>query len=502
MVSKSASRARTKKTISGLLLAAVVSIGLTVVPVAPALAAGCSSGQANFGCGAGAAPPPAGGNSGSPAPASPPAPSAGGGGTILPVTQTVDRRVPDPANNCPVRDDGAAPLGADYIFDTQWASTTGGPKDYPNGSPSWIYQYSTPNGTYFFQRTVFLHRNCLYPPRTYFTTAQCIISSTATINLLRSANFSGVRVIKQASASSGYTQGSTDYSACVNSNARVDPRATLTEYGYYTATAVSKAQTALVEVAYTPNDVTGVIPAPKIVSLSGVYNLTPVSTSGSLECSGFFTPGSKNADFTETPCSDQNKTSGGASYQCVQGQPLFDSTVGAGSENLIPFPASNSIQGLKDGNPKHIVFSQKPVGASITVNSYDTFFTRDASSTPWKSGVGPQGNLFTLNTKKTGINGHNIFNNTDGTKSPFTSGQANDVWATSIEAGSSSAPTKLTQVLQWKGTKTVNSVEITSIDVLSGKFTYTTKTIQVPTTGQCKQTVAINYVRTTGDYLP
>lgn len=501
MVSK-ASRTHSKKTVSGILLAAVVSVGFVVLPAAPAIADGCSSGQINFGCSVSAAPPPAGGSSTSSGPAAPPA-TGGGGGTIVPATQTVDRRVPDAAANCPVRDDGKASLGADYIFDTQWASNNDGPSSPPNGDPSWLYQYSTPNGEYFFKRTVFLHRDCLYPPRTYMTTAQCIISSSASVSLVNTAPGNGATpgIITQATSMSGYPQGSMDYSACVNSSSRVDPHASLTVYGYYTATAVSQAQTAMVEVAYTPNDVTGIVPAPKIVSLSGVYNLTPVSTSGSLECSGFYTPGNKNADFTETPCSGQNIPNG-ASYTCVQDQPLFDSTVGAGSENLIPFPTTNSIQGLKDGNPKHIVFSQKPTGASITVNSYDTFYTRDASSTPWKSGAGPQDNVFTLNTAKTGINGHSIFTNFNGTRSPFISGQADDVWATSIEAGSSSAPTLLTQVQQWSGTKTMNSVEITSIDVLSGKFTYTTKQIQVPTTGECKQTVAINYVRTIGDYLP
>jgi hypothetical protein len=419
----------------------------------------------------------------------------------MPATQTVDRRVPDPAANCPARDDGKASIGADYIFDTQWASNTHGPSVPPNGDPSWLYQYATPNGEYFFQRTVFLQRNCLYPPRTYFTTVQCIISSSASINLVRSATSSTPRVIKQATASSGYTQGSMDYNSCVNSSASVDPRASLTEYGYYTATAVSQAQTALVEAAYTPDDVTGITPAPKIVSLSPVYNLTPVSTSGSLQCfRPFYTPGDISADFTETPCSNQNNP-GGASYECVQEQPLFDSTVGA-HETLTPFPANNTIQGLRDGNPQHIVFSQKPVGASITVNSYDTYFTRDASSTPWRAGAGPQDNDFALNTAKTGINGHSILINNDGTKSAFKSGEVRDVWATSIQAGSQGFPTKLSQVLQWTGTRTISSVEVTSIDVRTGQFNFTTKQVQVPTTGQCKQTVAINYVRSIGDYLP
>lgn len=501
MVSKSASRTHSKKTIAGLLLAAVVSVGFVALPAAPALADGCNSGQSAFGCGSGTEPPPPVNGSGNLPPTSPPA-VGGGGGTILPVTQTVDRRVPDPANNCPVRDDGKASLGADYIFDTQWATSTGGPEDYPNGDPSWLYQYSTPNGQYFFQRTVFLHRDCLYPPRTYFTTAQCIISSSASVSLVNTAPGNGATpgIIKQATAMSGYPEGSTDYNACVNSSSRVNPHAALTVYGYYTASAVSQAQTALVEVAYTPDDVTGAVPAPKIVSLSGVYNLTPVSTNGSLECSNFYTPGHPNADFTETPCSDQNTKNGGASYQCVQEQPLFDSTVGP-HEALIPFPANNTIDGLNDGNPQHIQFSQKPTGEFITVNSYDTYFTRDASSTPWKAGVGPQDNVFTLNTMKTGITGHNMFNNFDGTKSPFSSGQVDDVWATSISAGSIGSPTKISQVLQWSGTKTVNSVEITSIDVLTGEFTYTTKQVQVPTTGQCKQTISINYVRSIGDVV-
>lgn len=500
MVTNAASRTRIRKTISGFLLAAVVSIGLTTVPIAPATAGGCSTGQSSFGCGTGAEPPVAGGTGGSTPSAPPVSSGGGGGGTIMPATQTVDRRVPDAANNCPARDDGKPALGADYVFDTQWATNTNGPSSPPDGDPSWIYQYSTPNGEYFFQRTVFLQRNCLYPPRVYMTTAQCIISSSASISLVRSATTSIPRVIKQASASSGYTQGSMDYNSCINSSASVDPRASLTEYGYYTATAVSQAQTALVEVAYTANDVTGVIPPPKIVSLSPVYNLTPVSTSGSLQCfRPFYTPGDINANFTETPCSNQNNP-GASSYTCVQGQPKFDAGSGLPYETMTPFPSGNTIQRMRDGNPMHILFSQEPVGDSITVNKngYSTSFTRDAASTPWDAGAGPQDNLFTLRNTKTG---HSMFNNFSGTTSPASSGIVNDVWASAIQAGSNGLPTKVSQVLQWSGTRTINSVEITSIDVLTGKFTYTTTQVEVPTTGTCKQTVDINYVRAMGDVL-
>lgn len=436
-----------------------------------------------------------GGGGGTPPPPGPPAsngspPSTGGGGgnigggggTQVPSNVWSKRTM---GLTCPRRDDGKAALARDLFYQTQYTSNTHG-KTPP--AISWEFYYSTSNGEYFFKRDMFLYERCLYPPRSTFVTVTCSIRYYVEAQMVAPQ----ARSVGQASAGTGYAEGSYNYSACYNSKGYANLAQPLKEYGFYNVNVWQRAASARVEVFTSPNEVTGVTPAPRIVSLSPAYTTSKrVTSTASIDCqNGFLTPGRMRADWSETPC----QTTTNPTYTCQPQPILFDGADGT-SERMMSF-AGNSTQFMRDGKVRKVVFNQSPVGATIKVNSYRTKFLRSAGSTPWDTSKMYNKNLFELSLTKTS---KSILSEGQGTSSPWEKGKVNTVFATGYAAGSVGAPTKITQQLEWTGTRTIRSGTITSINPNTGGVSYAPTMLTVPTVGLCAQTGTMEYIRAIGD---
>jgi hypothetical protein len=480
---------------------AMLAMLLTVImPSIPAYADGCGS-QSDFGCdssnsnggnngtggsGGQGSNPGSGGNTG----------GGGGGGPVDPFMR-VDRVVPDPGN-CPYRAaDGKSALGVDFYWTTLFEYGT---KDTPpNNSYYWKFPVYTPGYGYLWEAEVLVGKTCLYPPMTYLTTQTCYVSSTSTVSMTMPQS----KVVGSKTATSGYSQGSTDYNACRNSNSQVSLGLAINEQGFYVAKAYSMAQTATVEVAYTPDGLTGQIPAPKIIGLSGVYQTAPKNATGSLDCVGWSSPGRIIGDWTETACSSQN--SANPSYVCTADNMRY---------NGFDFGANAVVESMRDGSDNKLEFSQGISGSGITVHEKFTTFKRSADSGPWDASMSAKANLIQLDVLNAAGKREAKALQTSGLSTRSFDGQVNTAYLMGFTASDmiekkdalgrtvwAPQTTDITQVLKWTGERTMQSVIITGHDTASGVMTTTATTVTVPTTGLCNQTASMYFIRAIGDSI-
>jgi len=480
-----------KTILAGLTLALSASfltpmVSTSLIPSAQA--AGCGD-ASDFGCDS------SGGTAPGPGPVgtTPPVQGGGGGsnntGTVRPNLDWRVVRGPDTAGGslrC-VRDDGKAALSVDYYYKRVTAlgeSATVG----PNLPGTWKFSSYFPGYGYYWDTFAYNHRVCLYPPRTYTTTAICVIKSFGSVDKVLPSR----KNLDTDTAYSDYSRGApNDYNACVSSNSWARPSAPIGEWGIYHSTAVTTVRTATVEVAYTQNEETGVTPPRKIIDLSAPYELSPKTATASSDCAvPFATPARPVLDFTEGPCSEENSRN--PSFRCVAPPVQFDQSDGVGSR--VGSNASNSMQFMRDGDPKFLRFNQSVTGSGITVNGYKTTFLR--SGTPWSSSKLYNNNFFELSRTD---GGSTILSREGGSKSPTYSGRVNEVFHRGFSAGESGAPTLLSQKIDWSGTRTVTTATITGIDGRTGNMTWVASTAQVPTSGSCTQTATMEYIRAIGD---
>ena len=357
----------------------VATIIALVMIAAPSFASGLGIGDSG-GTGGGAGS----GNSSGGGATAPPTSGGGGGGTA-PSTIRVDRRVPDPANNCDPRDDGARAIGADYIFNTEYTISYSSPAEF-QGINGWIYDFASSNGTYFFHRETFLKRNCLYPSRTTNVVMQCIIKSDAEIMMTAPS----VKYLGTATGYSGWSAGSNDIEGCKNSRSRVNIYSEMSEDGFYEARALTTSQNITVKVSITANDATGTFDAPEVVGHSAIYAGVPRYNSASLDCmNGPRSPGIRLTDYSGSQCSSQNSTT--PLYQCIADPVKMQFQDQPG---VVAY--GNDFQGMKDNRWQRLDFNQSVSGSSITVNSLKTRYERSALSTPWDASDSANYNDFHL----------------------------------------------------------------------------------------------------------
>lgn len=389
---------------------------------------------------------------------------------------------------CAIRDDGKAAIKAINTYGTYILESVGG----QSPGAGWISAGSAPNGTYYWEKTTLISVACKYPPRVYYSTIMCSISQTVQANQVAPSR----KVLATRTTGTGYAENAGSLNSCYGAYGNVFLNQPITEYGYYDIYTWQRMQAVRVEIAYTPNEVTGVLPAPKIVSRSAAYNTSPfLAQTASLDCqNGFLTPGKSRTDWTETPC---NKIAN-PTYTCAPQPIQFD--VADGTAVSMRATGNGFIQLMRDGKARKAVFDQRPSGATVTVNAgrYKTTFHRAADSTPWKSSALFNKNLFDLSATATGTS---ILSQENGTKSPTYSGKKNDVWFTAIDASDASKPTKVTQQLNWAGTRTIRSGTIISINANTGAISWAPRTVTVPTSGVCNQTASVEYVRSIGDVV-
>lgn len=482
---------------------AMLAMLLTVlIPALPAQADGCG-GQSSFGCsdennnggsngtggGGGQGSNPGTGGGGS-----------GGGGPVDPFLR-IDRVVPDPGN-CPYRAaDGKSALGVDFHWTTIFEYGT---KDTPpNNYYYWGQPVYTPGYGYLYSTEVLLTHVCLYPPMTYLTSHTCYVSSTSTVNITQPRS----GVIGTKTSTSGYAQGSMDYNACVSSNSRVSMGLSIVEKGFYTAQAYSMAQTATIEVAYTPDGLTGQIPAPKIIGLSGLYQTAPKNATGSLDCIGWSSPGRVIGDWTESACSSQNSTT--PSYICSADPVLI---------NGRDF-GTNVVQAMKDGKDNTMQFRQSISGSNISVDDYSSKFERSKESAPWDANAPASYNLVEVDVQMPNKTWERNELQANGLTTKTYAGKYDMANLRGFQAGGhqklldkngnvvikNGEPvwvpenTSISQILRWTGTRTMESAVITGHDTANGVMTTSPTTVTIPTTGTCEQTASIEFLRAIGD---
>ncbi len=292
-----------------------------------------------------------------------------------------------------------------------------------------------------------------------------------------------------------YREGSKDWNSCASSRSRAFVASTskaITEYGYYELHGKERYVNMNKKITSVTNPVTGAVTRTEEITLGTPY--TPrgwhLINTLSMDCkNGARTPGVMQNDWTEAPCQG---TGSGKSHVCKADPIQYDTSDGTGTS--MTSVGTKKIQFLRDGKARKMVFNQSIVGPTVTVNSYKTKFLRSSDSTPWDSSKAYNKNLFSL-TKDGSTN--NILNAGNGTSSPTYSGRANTVFAQGYYASEQNAPTKITQQINWTGTRTIQSVKIDGMSS-NGQIMLSKITVKVPTSGVCTNTGTIDYVRAIG----
>lgn len=492
---------KVSRMILSIIFAVFVMSSLSLIANAqPAFA--CPAGQICAGTGTGTSGTPPGAQTGSPAqninnaggtfinPGSPPAPTVpwpGVGVGVSSLSKTWTQT--GSTASCAVRNDGKRALQAIHTFGYYLLENVSG----VNPGPGWTEIYRTQQGTYGYEKTALISIACKYPPRVYYTTVRCSISQSVEAFQVapNRKTLSG-----PLTTGTGYAENAGSLAACNNAYGNVYMNKSITEYGFYDIYTWQRMQAVRVEVAYTPNEVTGVTPAPKIISRSPAYNTSRFrAQTASLDCEyGFRSPGVSRSDWTETPC----QTIGRPTYVCVQQPIQFDA--GEGSTTTMRASTSGSIQFLRDGKARKTVFNQTPQGSGISINTsrYKTTFFRAEDSTPWNSSALYNKNQFDLSLNATG---QSILSNSKGTSSPTYNGKVDNTWFTGIQSSESGKPTKITQRVNWAGSRTIRSGTITSINANTGAVSWSPINVTVPTSGICNQVASVDYIRPIGDVV-
>lgn len=475
-----------KGALNSIFLIVMLIIGISAVSLwtASSASAACPKGQVCDGAGGGTPAPP-GGTDPNPGGGVTPGPGGDGGmtGPVDPYAFSIWNPL-DASGFCPTRDDGKDAYGY-YLYFTRlhhnWEH------NYPPDDSGWYYNgfiRAGSHGFHAFEKLVMTGGpNCLYPPRTRIDTVPCYISTTIQLNQLAPTS----RTVATKTRDSGYTAGSSDYSACVNSNSRVSFGSGLPEYGYYEIGNSSWIQNVSVEVALGVDPMLGYVPAPKIIGWAPAYNTGyRASSTASLHCStGFESPGVWRSDWTDKPCIN-------VSYMCPTVDPKVEASDVGVTSSMKSF--KGSIEMMRDGKTRELRFGLGKIhGSNLTVLTEKTRFLR--AGTPWDNSKTYNKNLFELNTSdKSG----SMLAYENGSATAWKSGKINSAFTRSYYASEYGDPTRITQEVFWTGTVLVRSGVVNSVDPVTGGIDYTPHYISVPTSGLCSQTASINYVRAIG----
>lgn len=412
-----------------------------------------------------------------------------GGSGGYPVTRTWEAG----SGSCAIRANGGAEksqsaLGR-YVFHSTERRTMSGPNNRPEGD-GWvkIFHYvgdGTPDSVpgSVWERQVFVGQECIYPPATYMTIERCYLSTTVNLYMTEPSN----RLYSTKTSNSNYSLGSSDLNACINSRAYASIQSGLNSYGFYKINSSHRMANVNVEVALEAHPLTGVWPAPKIISTASVYTTGEKTlATASLHCRhGFQNPGVRHGDWTDASCIN-------FSYFCPKINPQIEvSDIGA-TKKMRSF--SDKIQLVRDGKTRELIFGSANVtGTNVSVSSYKTRFVRSGS--PWDNTKSYSKNLFELSTSSS-AKGSSLSVSSGGATN-WINGKINSVFTRGYYA-SDATPTTLTQEIKWTGTRSIRSGVIASVNPDTGGITYTHRYINVPTSGTCSQTVSLDYVRAVG----
>jgi hypothetical protein len=462
----------------------IASVGLSVsVPTAAQADVG---GTIGIGSGAGT-----GGNT-----ASPPADYGGGGYTSTPSggQATVSDGsqwiyVWGQSGTCALDANGEANIGVAHHIKREEAYTNG-VDQVPPGS-GWTYLGYYPddggNGAYWTRLLSLSGVICVYKPQNSAVSdpIQCVLSTTATIDRVRPTTAR----LGTGYATSGYTVGSQDLQACRNSQSSVFIDTNVNEYSIVEAQASSKAVWTTWRTYPGTDPRTGAAFAPTLVYTSGVMDINPQRDSLSIACWGKSHPADYSiGDFTDEPCSPHRSTN--PSTQCNASPILFDlRPVWEKDEDMRSVPADSMEYVVNAiGNPgRKLLFNQNPSGAGVTINSYRTQYTTNTNYT-------------TLDLLRQNSTQEDVLVDKK-VKTAWFSGKQNAVQLQFQGALNRDEPMKLSQILEWSGTREVSSAGGITVHPITGQMGYADTTATVPTSGSCISTATIGIMRPIGDII-
>lgn len=474
---------------SGQFLASTLVLGITAVSLSvfvPSTAHADIGETIGIGTGAGT-----GGNTGAP-----PANYGGGSYASTPTGGTATESdgsewlyVWGASGACALDANGEANIGVTHHIkrEERYTDGVGSP---PPGS-GWTYLGYYPNdggsGAYWTRTLSLSGVICVYKPQNSVVSdpIQCILSTTATIDRVRPTTAR----LGTGYSTSGYTVGSQDLQACKDSQSSVFIDAKVNEYSIVEAQAVSKAVWTTWRTYPGTDPRTGSAFTPTLVDTSGVFDVNPQRDSLSIACWGKSHPADYSiGDFTDEPCSPHR--SNNPSTQCNVSPVLFDLKASwEKEEKMRSVPADSAEYIVNDiGNPgRKIVFDQNPTGQGITINSYRTQYTTNTNYT-------------TLDLLRQNSTQEDVLVDKK-LKSAWFSGKQNAVQLQFQGALNRDAPMKLSQTLEWTGTREVSSAGSFTVHPITGQMGYADTTAVVPTSGSCISTATIGIMRPIGDSI-
>lgn len=297
------------------------------------------------------------------------------------------------------------------------------------------------------------------------------------------------KVVGGATRGTGYTPGSSNLSACRNSSANVSASVDVKEYGFYRTYTRQKYQRVVVRYYLTADGATGAKPADRIVGWDGVRTSAWYEgMNASLDCkNGWKNPGVSQPQYwTDANCMNL----AGNFPQCTTPNPTINiSENGRGSSKK---SAKSTVQLDNDGVSRALTFNQRVTGSGVKVNSYSTKFTRSGS--PWYNHLDKGKNLVELESSQ---NGATIMQTHNSSKK--FSGNRDTIWVSGYSASGPGASMKVSQVLDWTGTRKMTSVRVTGFNPATGAIITKPISVNVPTSGACTQTASLQFLRSVGD---
>lgn len=469
------------RVLTGILATLLALTGITVtMSPAQAVGIGIEDGAGSDGTGVGGGGGNSGGNTGGGGGG-----NSGGGGYVdpyAPYWQTTWGGNPYCANKIGV----GASIGVSLQFQKQTLASF----DLPAGG-GWI-----DTGTYvagygnIWERTIYTgNQQCHYPPRYELVTQQCILSTTATITQKRPSVVS----LGTKTNMSGYTLGNPSPDACKNSKSNAGINTSINRYSLVEAVAVSKAVNQTFKIYTEADPRTGSIPAPELQGQGIPFNLSPKTASISVSCKGVSNPANYAlSDFTDNLCNPANNP-GSSTYQCNVSPVVYNMANSGASADMKSFP-NNSVQFMASqmGNPGvDMVFKQTVSGKGITVNQ-NGFKTSYSTNIPFTE--------MDIKSTSGSVTNKNVLTGKKQASANF-AGQKNNVNVVYNGATDPDQNMKLTQTLEWSGTRAVSMPTIDSIDPISGKINISYKTVNVPTSGKCSSTADVQVLRAIGDNI-
>lgn len=318
---------------------------------------------------------------------------------------------------------------------------------------------------------------CLYEAGYTDTRVTCVLALDAKLE----QTVPNARTLAHEKWASAF-KGNRTLANCETAPQRINVSAEADQFGRYLFNGRATLQACNKRHYTSKNDVTGELPADKLVDCSAAYQDNVKPGRWQLDCAGFHERWYGNPSWNADDCRSGSGTLANR-WTC--------STPGANQFN--GQDVSGTATQFRDGAFHNARFGvSKPVGPAITVKGTTTTLHRAKSSTPWNSNG--RSRPVSDNDVRIQRNGSNVLYNATTGKS--LSGTVRDYDVAGSWASNAGAPTVLTNSYKSDVRYTVETVRITGVETMTAKPIIERRTRVVETTATCESNpLSINYVR-------